>query len=70
VVLNAANEVAVARFLEGRIAFPAIAAIIEHTMTAHPGAAVTTLEEVRNVDRWARVHADEIARKVELLKHP
>jgi 1-deoxy-D-xylulose-5-phosphate reductoisomerase len=70
VVLNAANEVAVSRFLDGRIAFPSIPAIIEQTMEALPPSPVTTLEEVRNVDRWARSHADEIARKVELLKHP
>src|SRR5437660_6266242 len=35
VVLNAANEVAVARFLEGRLGFPSIARIIEETMDAH-----------------------------------
>jgi 1-deoxy-D-xylulose-5-phosphate reductoisomerase len=70
VVLNAANEVAVARFLEGRIAFTSIPDVIERTMAAHPAADVTTLEEVRNVDRRARAHADEIARKVELFQHP
>ena len=68
VVLNAANEVAVSRFLEGRIAFTSIPEIIERTMEAHPVAPVRTLEEVRNVDRWARTHADETARKVELMK--
>jgi 1-deoxy-D-xylulose-5-phosphate reductoisomerase len=67
VVLNAANEVAVSRFLEGRIAFTSIPEIIERTMEAHPVAPVRTLEEVRNVDRWARTHADETARKVELM---
>ena len=66
VVLNAANEVAVARFLEGRIGFPAIAHIIEQTMAAHRAVEVTTLSSVRQVDSWAREHAREAARAVEL----
>jgi 1-deoxy-D-xylulose-5-phosphate reductoisomerase len=66
VVLNAANEVAVARFLEGRLAFPSIAQVIEQTMEAHRGAHVGSLAEVRAVDLWAREHAAEAARGVEL----
>ena len=66
VVLNAANEIAVARFLEGRLSFPAIAQVIEQTMGAHRPAEVTTLAGVRAVDGWAREHAFEIAREVEL----
>jgi 1-deoxy-D-xylulose-5-phosphate reductoisomerase len=66
VVLNAANEVAVARFLDGRIAFTAIAQVIERTMTAHTPAEVTTLAQVRAVDDWARRYSLEIARAVEL----
>jgi 1-deoxy-D-xylulose-5-phosphate reductoisomerase len=69
VVLNAANEVAVSRFLEGRVAFTSIPEIIMEAMESHRVAPVRTLEEVRNVDRWARTHADETARKVELMKH-
>jgi len=66
VVLNAANEVAVARFLEGQIAFPAIAHIIESTMDACVPVEVRTLQEVRAVDVWARDFAAEIARRVQL----
>jgi len=66
VVLNAANEVAVARFLDGRIGFPAIAQVIEHTMAAHEPAEVTTLAGVRAVDAWAREQAAAVAREVEL----
>ena len=65
VVLNAANEVAVARFLEGRLAFPSIARIIEQTMEAHRVVDVASLQAVRAVDRWAREHALEVARGVE-----
>jgi len=66
VVMNAANEVAVAKFLEGRIGFPAIAQLIEQTMAAHTPAEVATLAEVRAVDAWARDYAVELAREVEL----
>jgi 1-deoxy-D-xylulose-5-phosphate reductoisomerase len=66
VVLNAANEVAVARFLEGRLGFTSIAHVIERTMDAHQPAEVATLVEVRAVDRWAREYSQEVARGVEL----
>jgi 1-deoxy-D-xylulose-5-phosphate reductoisomerase len=66
VVLNAANEVAVAQFLEGRIAFTAIPHVIESTLDAHAAADVLTLGAVRHVDAWAREHAREMARAVEL----
>jgi 1-deoxy-D-xylulose-5-phosphate reductoisomerase len=66
VVLNAANEVAVARFLDGRLGFPAIAQVIEQTMAAHTAAEVNTLAAVRAVDAWAREHALGAAREVEL----
>jgi 1-deoxy-D-xylulose-5-phosphate reductoisomerase len=66
VVLNAANEVAVAEFLERRLAFPAIADVIEHTMNAHQPVEVSTLEQVRAVDRWARECSLEMARGIQL----
>jgi 1-deoxy-D-xylulose-5-phosphate reductoisomerase len=66
VVLNAANEVAVALFLDGRIGFMSIARVIEQTMDAHQPAEVPTLSAVRAVDRWARAYSHEIARGVEL----
>jgi 1-deoxy-D-xylulose-5-phosphate reductoisomerase len=66
VVLNAANEIAVALFLEGRLGFRAIPQDIEQTLAAHATAAVTTLAEVRTVDAWAREYAREVSRGVEL----
>ena len=66
VVLNAANEIAVALFLDGRIAFPTIARLIARTLDDHEAEDVPTLDEVRRVDRWARGHARELARGVEL----
>jgi 1-deoxy-D-xylulose-5-phosphate reductoisomerase len=66
VVLNAANEIAVDAFLEGRIGFTAIHEITEQTMAAHAAAEVNTLEAVRAVDAWARQYAAEIARGLRL----
>jgi 1-deoxy-D-xylulose-5-phosphate reductoisomerase len=66
VVLNAANEVAVARFLDRQLSFTSIATVIERTMDAHMPSAVSTLAEVRNVNAWAREHALEAARGLEL----
>ena len=66
VVLNAANEVAVARFLDGQIGFTAIPQIIEATMDAHVPAQVRTLQSVRAVDEWARDFSAEIARRIQL----
>ena len=66
VVLNAANEIAVAQFLDRRLGFMAIPQVIESTMNAHRPAEVATLSAVREVDRWAREYAQEIARAVEL----
>jgi 1-deoxy-D-xylulose-5-phosphate reductoisomerase len=66
VVLNAANEVAVARFLDGQIGFTAIPDIIEAAMDAHAPAQVRTLQEVRAVDDWAREFSTEMARRIQL----
>ena len=66
VVLNAANEIAVALFLDGKLGFGAIPDVIERTMDAHLPAEVGTLAAVRAVDHWARDYALKIARGLEL----
>ncbi len=53
-ILNAANEVAVARFLAGDIGFLDIAAIVEHTMTRVPLQSVQTLDAIMAIDAEAR----------------
>jgi 1-deoxy-D-xylulose-5-phosphate reductoisomerase len=65
VVLNAANEVAVTLFLDGRLSFPSIAHVIEQTMNSHEPADVTSIEAVRNVDQAARDRAQAIAHRVQ-----
>jgi len=58
VVLNAANEVAVAAFLAERLAFTGIAELVSATLDELPGAGCGTLDEVLALDRRARVAAE------------
>jgi 1-deoxy-D-xylulose-5-phosphate reductoisomerase len=51
---NAANEVAVAAFLEGRIGFLDIAAVVEETLARIDGAAARDLEDLVAADAEAR----------------
>jgi 1-deoxy-D-xylulose-5-phosphate reductoisomerase len=51
---NAANEVAVAAFLEGRIGFLEIAALVEEALARVDGAPARDLGELREADRRAR----------------
>ena len=62
-VFNAANEVAVAAFLEGAIPFGRISEIIERVLEAHTPGPATAVEAVRAADHWARVRASELVRK-------
>ena len=56
--LNAANEVAVAAFLERRLPFLAITAVIEAVMNALAPRALTSLDDVLDADAAARRHAE------------
>lgn len=58
-LLNAANEVAVAAFLERRIRFPEIARIIDEVLNLAPVTAVENLDAVLAADARARVLAGE-----------
>jgi 1-deoxy-D-xylulose-5-phosphate reductoisomerase len=58
--LNAANEVAVAAFLAGRIRWAQIADVLEATLDLHDGTPATDLDTVIDIDRRARVAADEV----------
>ena len=63
-VMNAANEIAVAEFLEGNIGFMQIAEIIERTMAVHPAHNLKSIEEVLKADLWGRETAHEICREM------
>ncbi len=56
-VLNAANEVAVAAFLEERIAFPRIWGVVEEVMAAHRNVADPGLDAILDADAAARREA-------------
>ncbi|MDD2366320.1 MAG: 1-deoxy-D-xylulose-5-phosphate reductoisomerase [Desulfuromonadaceae bacterium] len=60
VVMNAANEIAVAAFLEGRIGFMQIADSIKKTMESHESHEIFTIEEVLKADQWGRDTAHDI----------
>jgi len=55
--MSAANEVAVAAFLDRQIGFMDIPATIASTMQAHQSASCSSIEAVIEADRWARAHA-------------
>jgi 1-deoxy-D-xylulose-5-phosphate reductoisomerase len=59
-VLNAANEVAVAAFLDRRIPFLAIPRMIADVLAALPVSAANTLDDVLNADAAARATAHEL----------
>ena len=67
IVLNAANEVAVAAFLEEQIPFPAIGELIGRAMDTYEREGtrpVGNLGDVRAIDGWAREFTDRETRKV------
>ena len=64
-VLNAANEVAVAAFLDRQLRFPQIWQTVEQVMDRHATVAHPDLDAILEADQWARREAGE---NVEALK--
>jgi 1-deoxy-D-xylulose-5-phosphate reductoisomerase len=62
-ILNAANEVAVASFLDSRVHFLDIAEIARETLACYDPPPPASLDEVLEIDREARRCAGEIIRK-------
>jgi 1-deoxy-D-xylulose-5-phosphate reductoisomerase len=56
-VLNAANEVAVAAFLEQRIGYDAIVPLVAETLAAAPAITAPAMAAVLDADAWAREFA-------------
>jgi len=63
-VLNAANEIAVEAFLDRRVAFTAIAEIVERVLDSTPLDGMNTLEDVYQADSLARANAKQALRAV------
>jgi 1-deoxy-D-xylulose-5-phosphate reductoisomerase len=60
-VLNAANEVAVARFLSRDVAFTDIPAIVGAVLARYAPRPAATLEAVLDADAWARREAAAVS---------
>jgi 1-deoxy-D-xylulose-5-phosphate reductoisomerase len=60
VVLNGANDTAVHAYLEGQMPFGEIAHVIAETLGQHTPAAHPTLDEILDVDTWARKTATDV----------
>jgi 1-deoxy-D-xylulose-5-phosphate reductoisomerase len=63
--MSAANEVAVAAFLERRIGFMDIPRTIRQTMEAHDTHPASSLEAVMEADAWARTHAWSLVESIQ-----
>lgn len=57
IALNAANEIAVAEFLDRRIGFADIPVLIEQIVTSTPAQPVTSIDDVERIDQQARTQA-------------
>jgi 1-deoxy-D-xylulose-5-phosphate reductoisomerase len=62
-VFNAANEVAVQRFVDGEISFPSIWRSVENVLTKHKTIPHASLEEILEADQWARREASDFPTK-------
>ena len=60
IILNAANELAVQAFLNGRTGFLQIAQTVERVLNALPQSPITSLEDVEATDRAARIKTQEL----------
>jgi 1-deoxy-D-xylulose-5-phosphate reductoisomerase len=56
-VLNAANEIAVAAFLDRQVRFPRIWQVVQEVMNRHTSVAHPDLDEILRADQWARAEA-------------
>jgi 1-deoxy-D-xylulose-5-phosphate reductoisomerase len=63
-VMNAANEVAVSAFIEKKIGFMDIPAVISQTMTLHRVQKIESLDDVMEADRWARNTGETMIKKM------
>ena len=68
-ILNAANEVAVAAFLDHRIRFPEIALCVAETMTRTANGPALDLAAILEADLAARVQAESIVDALTMAKH-
>jgi 1-deoxy-D-xylulose-5-phosphate reductoisomerase len=63
-VMNAANEVAVAGFLDRQVRFPDIWQIVEEVMDRHTSVAHPDLDAILQADQWARKTAERHVKSI------
>lgn len=63
-LLNAANEIAVAAFLDARIRFDQIHAVNQATLEGFPFSSPASLQEILALDEEARAHAHHLVRRL------
>ncbi len=63
-VFNAANEIAVYKFLRNELPFTRIPSVIATVMSAHNQVSNPTLEEILEIDAWARLEAERTVKKL------
>ncbi len=61
--LNAADEIAVEAFLNEKISFPSIAAVVEETLERVPNRQPASIQEVLEIDELSRAAARQIVRE-------
>ncbi len=64
-VLNAANEIAVAAFLQGQIPFIEIESLIEEVLEQHKTIKLPTIEAIEEADRWSRLTTQSVIKRKE-----
>jgi 1-deoxy-D-xylulose-5-phosphate reductoisomerase len=65
-ILNAANEIAVASFLESRLGFLDIASVVGNVLDRYDPPAPSSIDEVVEIDREARRVAAEVTGKIRI----
>jgi len=63
-VMNAANEIAVAAFLDRQVRFPNIWRIVEEVMNRHTSIAHPDLDAILQADQWARAEAQSYVKSL------
>ena len=66
-VLNAANEVAVAAFLEGKLKFPEISKVVAETIARMDYKEDADIETILIADRMARIESEAVV--LDVAKH-
>ena len=64
-VMNAANEVAVAAFLDRQLRFPQIWQVVEQVMNRHTPVAHPDLDAILQADQWARAEAAKMLKTLD-----